>query len=79
MEQGLYSQVVMLSRKDLNITESNKNKMKINSSSRVSLQYHSVGLIFIFIGSKNILAHVNLIYIGKFIKGMKQHKIKILL
>ena len=77
MEQGLYAQVVMLRRKDLNITEQNKNEMMINSSSRVSLQNHSVGLILILIGLKKIPAHVNLVSIGKYIKGMNKHNIQI--
>ena len=52
MEQGLYAQVVMLCRKDLKIVEANKNKMTLNSSSKVRLQDHSIGLIFILIGLK---------------------------
>ena len=36
-EQGLYAQVIMLHRKDLNTAEENKNKTRINSSSRLSL------------------------------------------
>ena len=54
-----------------------KIKMKLNSSSKVSLQYHSVGLILILIVLKKILAHVNLISIGKYFKGMTKHRIQI--
>ena len=52
MEQVLYAQVVMLHRKDLNITEANKIKVKLNSSSKASLQDHSVGFILILIRLK---------------------------
>ena len=76
-EQGSYAQLVMLCRKDLNITEENENKMSINSSSKVSLQNHSVGLILVLVGLKKLLAHVNLIYIRKYLKCMTKHKIKI--
>ena len=48
MERILYSQVVMLHQHDLKTTEANNIEIKINSSSRVSLQYHSVGLILVF-------------------------------
>ena len=37
--------------------------MTINSSSRVSPQYHSLGLILILIRLKKILSQVNLIYV----------------
>ena len=50
MEQVLYAQVAMLLRKDLKSTRKNKNKIKLNSSSKVSLQDHSIGLMFIMIG-----------------------------
>ena len=49
MEQELYSQVVVIRREDLKFTEANKNKMKLNSSSKFSLKYHRVGLILVFI------------------------------
>ena len=75
VEQGLYAKVVMLCRKNLKITGANKNKMKINSSSRVSLKDHSVGLILVFIGLKKILSHVNLVSIGKSFKCMTKHNI----
>ena len=77
MEQGLYSQAVMLRQNYLKITEEKKLKIKINSRSRVSLQDHSVGSILVFIVLKNILAHVNLIYINKYFKGMMKQKIQI--
>ena len=35
--------------------------MRLNSSSNVNLQYHSVGLILTLIGLKEILAHMSLI------------------
>ena len=76
-EQGLYAQVVMLRRKDLKTTEANKNKMELNSSSKVSMQYYSVGLILILIGLKELLAHVSLTSIGKSFRGTTIHKIQI--
>ena len=42
----------MIRWKKLKITEENRNKTKINSSSTVSLQDHSVGLILILVGLK---------------------------
>ena len=54
-----------------------KIKIKLNSSSKVILQDHSVGLILIFILLKKYLAHVNLIFIGKAFKGMTKHNIQI--
>ena len=52
-EQGLYSQVVMISRKDLKLIAENRNKkIKQNSSSKVNLQDHSIGLILNLIGLK---------------------------
>ena len=52
MEKGLYAQVVKISRKDLKFIAENRNKMKQNSSSKVNLQDHSVGLILTLIGLK---------------------------
>ena len=52
LEQGLNAQMVMLRRKVLKINEANKNKMKLNSISKVILQDHNVGLILILIGLK---------------------------
>ena len=52
MEQGLYAQVVMLLRKDLEFIAANKNKLKLNSSSKVDIQDHSVVLILNLIGLK---------------------------
>ena len=69
----------MILRKYLNTTETNKIKTKINSSSSVSLKYHSVGLILILIILKKILEHVSLISTGKCIKGMTKHKLKIVM
>ena len=77
MEKGLYSQLVILCRKGLKITEENKNKNEINSSSKVSLQDNIVGLILILIVLKKILVHVNLSYLGKYFKGVTIHKIQI--
>ena len=48
-------------------------KTRINSNSRVSPQDHSADLI----GLKKIFTHVNLISIGKYIKDITKHKIKI--
>ena len=76
MEQVLDAQVVMLHRKYLKITEANKNKIKLNSTSKVSLHDHSVGLILILVGLKKMLAHVKLVSIGKYFKYMMKHKIK---
>ena len=45
MEQGLYAQVVKLRQKGLEFIAENKNKIKQNSSSKVNLQDHCVGLI----------------------------------
>ena len=75
-EQVLYAQVFMLFRKDLNITEANKNKIRINSSSRVSLQDHSVVLVFIFIRLKKCLVHVNLVSIGNISKAWQNTRYK---
>ena len=52
MEQGLYAQVFKISREDLKFIAENRNKMKQNSSSKVNLQDHSVGLILTLIGPK---------------------------
>ena len=49
MEQVLYAQAVMLHQKDLNISEANKNKIKLNLSSKVSLQDHSVDVMLVLI------------------------------
>ena len=76
-EQGLYTQVVMLPGKDLNISKYNRNKNKINISYRVSQKYRSVGLILILIGLRTILARVKPIYICRYSKGMMKHKIQI--
>ena len=76
-EQVLYAQVVMLHQKDLKMSEENKNKANIKLNSRVSLQDHSVGFILILIVSKKSLAHVNLIYEKKSIKGMMKKNIQI--
>ena len=75
MEYGLYARVLILSRKGLKIAEENKNKMKLNSSSKVSLQDCSIGLILVLIGLGKMLAHVNLISVGKYFKGMTKHRI----
>ena len=77
MEQALYAQVFMPRQKDLNITEENRTKNGDNSSSGVSIQDHSVGLILILIGLRKILAYVNLIYIRKYFKIMMKHRIQI--
>ena len=69
MKQGLYAQFFILSQNSLKIIEVNRNKMKKNSSSRVRLQDPRVGLVLILIGLKEILAHVNLVSIGKSIKA----------
>ena len=76
IQQGLYAQVVMICQKDLKITEANGNKLKINSSSMISVQDHSVGSILIFIVLKKSLAHVNLVSMKKSIKFMMEYKIK---
>ena len=78
MEQGLYAQVVKISRKDLEfITENrNINESKFKSS-KVNLQDHSVGFILTLIGLKSILAHSSLIFIGKVFRAMTIHKIQI--
>ena len=62
-EQGLYAQAVMLCLKDLKITKAKQ--MKLNSSSKVSIQDQNVGLILILIGLTKILSHMNLVSIGK--------------
>ena len=50
VEQVIYSQVVVLHPKDFKSLKQIVNKMKINPSSKVSLQDHSVGLILTVIG-----------------------------
>ena len=77
MEQVLYAQVVMLLGKDFKITEANKNKNGVNSSSKVSLQDHSVGLILVFIGLNKTVANANLTSIGEYFKCMTIQKIQI--
>ena len=77
MEQELYTKLVILNQKDLNITEANKNKNEDNSSSSVSLQDHSVHLILILIGLEKKLAHVNMVSVRKSIKEIIKHKIQI--
>ena len=49
-EQGLYAKVIMLRRKCLNFVATYKNKMKLNSISKVNLQDHNVDLILTLIG-----------------------------
>ena len=66
----------MLHQNYLKNAEANKIKMMINSSSRVSLQDQSVGLVLVLIGLKKILAHMNLISTSKYIKGMTKHKVQ---
>ena len=44
-KQGLYAQVVKINQNDFKFIASNKNKMKLNSSSKVNLQDCSVGLM----------------------------------
>ena len=51
-EQGLYAQVVKIRRKDMKSITANENKMKLNSSSKVYLQYQRVDLILTLIGLK---------------------------
>ena len=77
MEQGLYSQVVMIRRKDLNITEENRNKNedKFKFQGQSARSQHWFDLDFDWI--EIFLAHVNLISIRKYFKGMMKHKIKI--
>ena len=52
MGKLLYAQVVVLRRKDWNSLKQIKIKMKLNSSSKVYLQDHSVGFILTLIGLK---------------------------
>ena len=77
MEQVLYAQVVMLLQNYLKITEENENKnrdkFKFQGQSARSQRWF--GLDFGWI--EEILAHVNLIFIRKYFKGMMKHKIKI--
>ena len=76
-EQGLYTQGVMLRRKYLNITEENKDKnedkFKFQGQSARSQRWFDLGFYLI---EKNS-AHVNLISIRKYFKGIIKHKIKI--
>ena len=58
-EQGLYAQVIMLRRNYLKITEEDS-KMRINSSSRVSLQDTSFGVILVLVGLKKSTNEPNL-------------------
>ena len=76
-EQKIYVQVVKISRNYLISLQQIRIKMNLNSSSKVNLQYHSVGLIFTLIGIKSILSHVNLISIRIFFRAMRIHKILI--
>ena len=66
----------MLRTDDVKIADTNKNKTNINSSYKVSLQDHRIGLILIFIVPKKSLSHLNLISIGKYTKSMKKNRIK---
>ena len=77
MEQVFDAQVFMPRQNDLEFIAANKNKMKLNSSSKVNLQDHGVGLILTLIRLELILAHVSLIYIGNFFKAMTIHRIQI--
>ena len=77
MEQDIYAQVFKICQKHLKITQANKDKMRVNSSSKVRLQDHSIGLVLVLFELKNILAHVNLTSIGKYFKGMTIQKIQI--
>ena len=52
MEQVSYAQMVKLRQKDLKLIAGNKNKMRLNLSSKVNLQDHSVGLILTLIRLK---------------------------
>ena len=74
MTQGLYAQVVNIRRKYLELIAENRNKMKLNSSSKVNLQDHSVGSILTLIGLKYILAHLRLISIKKLFQSYDDTK-----
>ena len=69
-EQGLYEKAVMIRQKYLKITEVNKdkneNKFKFQGRSARSQNWFDFG----FDWTEEILAHVNLIYIRKYFKGM---------
>ena len=75
-EQGLYAQVVMLRRKDLKTTEANKNKneakFKFQGQSARSQRWFDLDFDWI----EEILAHVNLISLVKFIKSISKQKIQ---
>ena len=76
-DQGLYAQVVILCRKYLKLTKEIKIKMELNSSFKISVQDHRIGLIMILVLLRKFLAHVILSSIQKSSKGMMKHKKKI--
>ena len=76
MEQVLYSQVVMLSQKDLNITEENKNKnednFKFQCQSERSQRWFDIDFDWI---DENLSTREPDVY-KKYFKGMMKHKIQ---
>ena len=52
IEQGSYTQVIMLHRKDLKFVATDKKKFKLNLSFKVNMKDHNDGLILNLIGLK---------------------------
>ena len=52
LEQGLYPQVVKPRQNDMKFIAESRNKMKLNLSFKVNLEYHSFGLVLTLIGLK---------------------------
>ena len=67
----------MLHQKDLNITEENKNKNSAKFKFKVQSARSHRCFDLDFDCMQETLAQVNLIYIGKYIKGMTKRNIKI--
>ena len=76
-EQGLYSQVVMIHRKDLKTTEANKNKnedkFKFQGQSARSQNWFDLDFGWI----EESFSTPEPDFYRKYIKGMKEHKIQI--
>ena len=76
-EQGLYEQVIMLRRKYLKFVAVDKNKneakFKFQGQSARSKRWFDLDFDWIEVN----LSHVSLMYISRFFKAMKIHRIQI--
>ena len=75
-EQRLYAKLVILNWKDLKTTEANKNKNEAKFNFQGQSARSQIWFDIDFDWNEKSLAHLNLSSMGKYFKGMPQHKIK---